>query len=61
MDGEGKKLKKCCVVENIESQKKLRERDEIKEKDKKCSLMSKNRPKQVSEEWGDCPNVSKTI
>ena len=28
--GEGKKLKNCCVVENIEPQKKLRECDEIK-------------------------------
>ena len=28
--GEGKKLKNCCVVENIEPQKKLRECDEIR-------------------------------
>ena len=28
--GEGKKLKKLCVVENIEPQKKLRECDEIR-------------------------------
>ena len=34
-EGEGKKLKNCCVVENIQPQKKLRERDEIKEDEKK--------------------------
>ena len=28
--GEGKKFKKCCVVKNIEPQKKLIECDEIK-------------------------------
>ena len=28
--GEGNTLKNCCVVENIEPQKKLREFDEIK-------------------------------
>ena len=32
--GEGKKLKNCCVVENIEPQKKLRECDEIKDNEK---------------------------
>ena len=32
--GEGKKLKNCCVVENIEHQKKLRECDEIKDNEK---------------------------
>ena len=41
--GEDKKLKNCCVVENIEPQKKLREFDEIKENEKKCSPMSKTR------------------
>ena len=48
--GEGKKLKNCCVVENIEPQKKLRECDEIKENEKKCSPMSKTTSKQVSNE-----------
>ena len=28
--GEGKKLKKCCVVDNIEHQQKIRESDEIR-------------------------------
>ena len=50
IDGvEGKKLKNCCVVENIEPQKKSRECDEIKENEKKCSAMSKNRFKQGSD------------
>ena len=51
--GEGKKLKNCCVVENIEPQKKLRECDDIKENEKKCSPMSKTRSKQGSDEWGE--------
>ena len=34
--GEGKKLKNCSVVDNIEPQKKLREGDEIKGNVKKC-------------------------
>ena len=29
--GEGKKFKNCCVVENIEPHKKLRECDEIRD------------------------------
>ena len=44
--GEGKNLKNCCVVENIEPQKKVRECDEIRENEKKCSPMYKTRPKQ---------------
>ena len=32
--GEGNKLKNCCVVENIEPQKQLRECDEIKGNEK---------------------------
>ena len=59
--GEGNNLKNCCVVENIEPQKKVRECDEIRENEKKCSPMSKTRPKQGSEGWGKCSNVSKTI
>ena len=43
---EGKKLKNCCVVENIEPQKKFRECDEIRENEKKCSPMSKTRSNQ---------------
>ena len=59
--GKGNKLKKCCVVENIEPQKKLREYDEIRENEKTFSPMSKTRSKQGSEEWGNHSNVSKTI
>ena len=59
--GEGKKLKNCCVVENIEPQKKCRECDEIKENEKYFSPMSKTRSKQGSEDWGNFSNVSKTI
>ena len=58
---EGKKVKYCCVVENIEPQKKLRECDEMKENEKKCSPMSNIGSKQGSYEWGNCSNVSKTI
>ena len=36
--GEFKKLKNCCVVENIEPQKKFRECDEIKENEKSGHL-----------------------
>ena len=54
-------VKNDCVVENIEPQKKLRECDEIKENEKKCSPMSKTRPKQGSDEWGNLSNVPKTI
>ena len=43
--GEGKKFKNCCVVENIEPQKKFRECDEIKENEKRCSPMSKTSSK----------------
>ena len=35
--GEGKKLKKCWVIENIEPKKTLRERDEIKDNEKKSA------------------------
>ena len=59
--GEGKKLKTCCVVENIEPQEKLRECDEIRDNEENISPMSKNRLKQGSEEWGNRSNVSKTI
>ena len=51
--GEGKKLKNCCVVENIEPQKQLRECGEIKDNEKKCSPMSKTRSNQGSDEWGN--------
>ena len=33
--GESKKLKNCCVVDNIEPQKKLRECDKIRDNEKK--------------------------
>ena len=59
--GEGKRLKNCFVVENIEPQRKLRECDEIKENEKKCSPISKTRSKQGINEWGYCSDVSKTI
>ena len=62
MDGvERKRLKLFCVVENTELQKKLRECDEIKGNEKRCSSMSKTRSKQGRDEWGNCSNVSKTI
>ena len=42
--GEGKRLKKCCVVENIENQQKLRENDEIRynegDRSPMCSVQS---------------------
>ena len=60
-EGEGKKLKNCCVVENIEPQKTLREYDEIKENEKKCSPISKTRLKQGNEKGRICSNVSNTI
>ena len=60
-EGESKRLKKCCVVENIEPQKQLRECDEIEENKKKCSLMFKTGSKQGSDEWLNCYNVSKNI
>ena len=47
--GEGKKLKYCCVVENIEPQRKLRESDEIRENEENSSPMSKTSLKQGSE------------
>ena len=59
--GEGKKFKNCCVFENIEPQKQLRECNEIKEKKNNCSPMSKNSLKQGSDEWGNCSNVYKNI
>ena len=59
--GEGKKLRNCCVVENIEPQQKLRECDEIREDEENSSPMSKNRSKQGSEEWRNQSNVSKTF
>ena len=46
--GEGKNLKNCCVVENIEPQKKLRECDEIKDNGKSAHLcISLDRSKAV--------------
>ena len=60
--GEGNKLKNCCVVENIEHQRKIRENDEIRDNEGDSSPMSKTRSKKGSEEkWGDRSNVSKTI
>ena len=59
--GEDKKLKKCCVVENIEPQRKSRECDEIRDNEENSSLMSKTRPNQSSEELVNLSNVSKTI
>ena len=59
--GEVNKLKNCCVVQNIEPKKKLRECDEIKKNENKFSLMSKTRSKQGSSEWGDFSYVSKNI
>ena len=59
--GEGKELKNCCVVENIEPQKKLGYCDEIRENEENISPMSKTRSKQGSKEWGDCSNVSRSL
>ena len=60
--GEGKKLKKCCVVENIEHQQQIRENYGIIENEGYRSPMSKTKLNQDSEEkWWDCSNVSKTI
>ena len=60
--GEGKKLKKCCVVENIEHQQKIRESEKVRENEGNSSPKSKTRSKQVSEDkWGDLSNVYKTI
>ena len=60
--GKSKKLKKCCVVENIEHQRKIRENDEIRDNEGDSSPMHKTRSKQVSEEkWRDSSNLSKTI
>ena len=60
--GEGKKLKKCCVVEDIEYQKKIRENDRIRDNEGDRSPMSKTRLNQGSEEkLGDQSNVYKTI
>ena len=59
--GEGNKLKKYCVVEDIEHQLK-KKNDGIIDNEGDSSPMSKTRSKQGSEEkWGDCSNVSKTI
>ena len=41
--GEDKKLKKCCVVENIEPQRKSRECDEIRDNEGDSSPMYKTR------------------
>ena len=41
--GEGKKIKKCCVVEDIEHQQKLRENNGIIENEVDISPMSKTR------------------
>ena len=50
MDGyEGKKLKTCCVVENIEHQKKIRENNEIRENEGDSLPMYKTRSKQGNE------------
>ena len=59
--GEGKNLKNCCVVENIEPQKKLRECDEMKENEKKCSPMSNTRSKQGSDKWGISPKCLRPL
>ena len=46
MDGvEDKKFKNCCVVENIETQKKLKEFYEIRDNEENRSPMSKTRSK----------------
>ena len=47
--GKGKKLKKNCVVENIEHQQKIEESDEIRDNEENRSTMYKTRSKQVSE------------
>ena len=47
--GEGKKLKNCCVFENIEHQRKIREYDKIRDTEGDSSHMSKARSKQGSE------------
>ena len=61
-EGEGKRLKNCHVVENIEHQRKIRESDEIKKNEGNSSPMSKTRPKKGSDEkLGDLSNVSKKI
>ena len=60
--GEGKKLKKCCVVEDIERQREIRVNDGLRENEGDNSPMSKTSSKQGSEEkWGDHSNVYKTI
>ena len=60
--GEGKKLKHCCVVDNIEPQRKIRESDEIRDNEENISHMSKTRSKQVSEKkWGNHSNASNNI
>ena len=43
--GEGKKLKHCCVVDNIENQQKIRENDKIRDNEGDSSPMSKTRSK----------------
>ena len=60
--GKGKKLKKCCVVEDIEHQRGEIENDGIRENEGDSSPMFKTRPKQdIVEKWGDLYNMSKTI
>ena len=41
--GKGKKLKNCCVAENIEHQRKIRESDKIRGNEGDSSPMSKTR------------------
>ena len=60
--GEGRKLKNCCVVENIEPQQKLRESDEMKDNEENSSPMYNTKSKQGSEKkWGNLSNVFKNI
>ena len=64
MDGEeGKILRKCCVVKDIEHQREKRGKNEGTTEDEGfLSPMSVTRPKQgIEEEGGDFSNVSKTI
>ena len=43
--GKGKKLKTCCVVDNIEHQQKIRENNKIRENEGDRLPMSKTRSK----------------
>ena len=65
-EGEGKTLKKCCVVKDIDHQWEKREKREknyrTTEDEGVCSPMSKTRPKQgIEGKGGDRSNVSNTI